>query len=604
MNNIFQIGGEVKGKSFIGRTSLIEYFKKLYLYNSTRTGKAIVGLTRFGKSSFAHAVFNDIPENVIYIYEDLKLMSSYEDLWIDICSNIKDYLDSHNLCNDSLKKDLEIIINGCSIWIRLVRTIGHIFKELANLNIKTILVLDEFDHAASLFSEGTKHFELFREIFSKADYNVSPMTISRSDLNTIEGTTFLSSTFHGVLDSIYFTGFDDIDMEQYYEVFNEIGIHLSVENKKQIEWYAGRSPYLLSILGHYLIESYEQDGEIDIDSVFSNKCKAINDYYRDCICHLEKDDNLKKIIPFIIGPNIGVTKKDKDELINLGFLRETEKELIAISSYFKGFLSLEKFSFSVWEEIKKKKKSSEMINLVHFYKVFGEDVMSIQRGILQKVPGIIESDIARYEKFKSSSDQAWNSRSSFLDVMSFSDCVKIIKDCWGQIFSKYFNYDKYEVWGEKFNKCAKARNPIAHGHEEYLSSTDKSEIDIYCKQIVETISTSDIVINDTPDYSIIIEECKKYLNNNLDNCIDVKLNNYETILDSNVIYSMCITEVKTTTKGNKNIIGLYEDKTFVISKQYIHMFDLSNCISQNVKVKILNFNQGRYFVEPIDIVHN
>lgn len=72
--------------------------------------------------------------------------------------------------------------------------------------------------------------------------------------------------------------------------------------------------------------------------------------------------------------------------------------------------------------------------------------------------------------------------------MSLGDTFKIIKECWIDIFSKYFNNDNLKEWEYKFSKCVKARNPIDHGHEEYLSGLDKQEIDVICKQIFELLS--------------------------------------------------------------------------------------------------------------------
>ena len=66
------------------------------------------------------------------------------------------------------------------------------------------------------------------------------------------------------------------------------------------------------------------------------------------------------------------------------------------------------------------------------------------------------------------------------------DSIKIIKDCWLDIFAKYFNNAKLSEYEYKFQKCIRARNPIAHGHEDYLTALDKNEVDNYCKAILET----------------------------------------------------------------------------------------------------------------------
>ena len=64
MENIFQIGAQVTGGSFIGRRQLIAQFRKWFLEGSHRVCKSIVGLTRIGKSSFVSQVFLDLPSDI------------------------------------------------------------------------------------------------------------------------------------------------------------------------------------------------------------------------------------------------------------------------------------------------------------------------------------------------------------------------------------------------------------------------------------------------------------------------------------------------------------------------------------------------------------
>ena len=57
---------------------------------------------------------------------------------------------------------------------------------------------------------------------------------------------------------------------------------------------------------------------------------------------------------------------------------------------------------------------------------------------------------------------------------------------------KYFNNDDYDIWKEVFGKMGNARNPVAHGHEEFLSEEDKKIIDVYCKKINDQL-TDDMI---------------------------------------------------------------------------------------------------------------
>ena len=493
MDNIFKIGSQVTGESFIGRKEYLNTFKKLFLDNNNRVAKSIIGITRIGKSSLIANIFNNISDDILFIDENVKEHSAYIALWKDICFKIKKFIENRDDLQ-YLNKYVNNIIDQDNIsWVIFSNCIKDIFEYLSSMNIKTIFILDEFDHAQSIFTE-TKHFELFRTIFSGAKYNVFAITISRRNLYIIEGTTYQSSTFHGVLESIYLKGFNNDDMKEYFDIFNRYNINLNEDDKNKIIYYAGNSPYLLSILGYYIVEEYKEHSNINIDEIFKNKCKAINDYYRDCIKHLERDDNLRKIIPFIIGPNVGVTNYDKEELINLGYLEDYNGKLVSISEYFSIFLSSSLLNMSIWDDIINLEKCIKSLLDIEFnnmkinYGVNTKDKMSAQKSILLNTPGIYEKSIKTLEHYIQDNRYTFNKNSTYFDVMSLKDCFKIINFRWQDIFMKYFHNDKYSDWEMKFNKCARARNPVAHGHEEYLTDLEKHEIDIYCREIFDLLS--------------------------------------------------------------------------------------------------------------------
>lgn len=513
MNNIFHIGGIVSGDSFIGRKDLVAKYRRDYIKGTSRVGRSIVGLTRIGKTSFSDVVFSDVPDDILVISHDIKLSESYYGLWNKICLKISKYIKKRGVSADYLEQLLDDIKNSTNMeWVEFEENIVDIFDELNELKIRTIIVLDEFDYAENLFEGKTHYFELFRTLF--ADHKVSSMLLSRRQLYTIEKTTYQSSTFHGVLEPIYFLGFDDVDMAEYFTIFEEGGINLTEDQKDEIEYYGGRAPFLLSTIGHYIVEA-ANDGEIiDISKIFKNKCKAINDYYRDCIRHLTRDDDIKRIVPFVIGPNVGVTQNDRDELINIGYLREQDGSLVAISSYFVNFLSAEMLEISIWDNIislEKKIKlllENEFLGLVDHFHAGGSTINAIQRSILEQVDGI-SSNLPMYDTFIANNMRVFNIESTYLDVMSLKDSFKIVKECWTDIFSKYFDEDMYATWENKFSKCARARNPVAHGHEEYLTDMDKNEVDTYCRQIFDTLSRVNIVTA-VPSESEIITAASLY----------------------------------------------------------------------------------------------
>lgn len=600
MDNIFQIGGQVKGDSFIGRTKFVNTIRKNFIDSEMRTAKSIVGLTRMGKSSAVKNSFYDLPDNVIYIYQDLNEWSEYCELWQDICYEIREQLKKMRIQTEEVADYFADMDNAYLPWIRMSRSVKKIFRYLSEINIKTILVLDEFDNAASLFKEGTKHFELFRTIFSDGNYYVSAITISRRNLYSIEGATYQSSTFHGVLDILTFKGFDEFDMNEYFEVFSKYGLVLDKLQKNKIIYYAGNAPYLLSIIGHYIVEALNIGENVDVDKIFRDKCKAINDYYRDCIKHLERDDDLRRIIPFVIGPNIGVTQNDKDELFNLGYFREDNGKLVAISEYFVTLLSSNMLQINIWDNIinlEKKLKQlieRELTRVVCHFSVAGENINDVFRVIMENTPGIELGDIYRYDSFLMNNKKLFNLDSSYLDVMSMNDAIKIIKECWSDIFSSYFNNDLYSDWDAKFVKCSRARNPIAHGHEEYLSDLDKREVDTYCKQVFDILMEN--IKKVVPDSTPYLEVSKA----NLSATPTIPVFEYEEPVDRLLgsTVDMLVLEIGGVQKNN--LRGVVEGKyRAVITKNYLFGVDLNGKVGETVSVQLERTNNGQYEAKPV-----
>lgn len=493
IDNIFCIGGQVRGDSFIGRKSEIERLRRLFINSGIKTAKSIIGLTRTGKSSLVDNAFLDIPETEKILYVNVTLGDfSYYEMWQDIMWRLRKQLKCKKLLDDEIKDLLANFDEDDLKWVKLNHSVKDTFEYLNEIEIRVILVLDEFDRASVVFENDTKKYDMLRELLSSPKYNLYAITISRRNLNTIEGTTYQSSTLHGVLDPIYFKGFTEEDMKEYYDTLKKYNIYLTAEQKKEIEYYTGSSPYLLSIFGNKLVERKRNEKPLDITDVFQNDCKLINDYYRDVQRHLERDGDLGRLIPFVIGPNVGVTQNDRDELVNLGYLLFSEDRTIALSEYFTQFLSINTFNVSIWDDIisvEKKIKQiieREMDGLIDLYQVYGESIKDIERKIIQDTPGA-QKNIPMYDVFIDNTQKKFFRECTYFDVMSLSDSLRIVANAWS-IFSKYFKDAEFGEWREKFNKCGKARNPVAHGHEEYITDIEKREIDIYCKEILESIS--------------------------------------------------------------------------------------------------------------------
>ena len=94
MQNIFEVGGQVSGESFIGRKAEIEKFRNEFLNSKKRKVYSVIGLARSGKTSFVKKIFENLPDNIFYHYEDISLSTSYYSIWLNICLSLRDYIEN------------------------------------------------------------------------------------------------------------------------------------------------------------------------------------------------------------------------------------------------------------------------------------------------------------------------------------------------------------------------------------------------------------------------------------------------------------------------------------------------------------------------------
>ena len=504
MQNIFEVGGQVSGESFIGRKAEIEKFRNEFLNSKKRKVYSVIGLARSGKTSFVKKIFENLPDNIFYHYEDISLSTSYYSIWLNICLSLRDYIENmeefppehekyiikvQKLVSEIVDVDTEPQLEkGGLIWDRFCRRIIDVFKTLKKALVPVILVFDEFDRAQSIFSLGTSQFMLFRTLFADGDINVSSICISRRKIETIEGKIYQSSTLANVMNFYPFKGFNNADMSEYYSILsNKYKIHIDDHCKERIEFYAGNLPFLLSIIGHEIVDSVEH-GVVDIDDIYSSKCHAIVNYYHDCIEQLKRDGYINKIIPFVIGPKMGVGPNDEQILSNLGYLKIDQKgRYLCICSKFSSELASYTRMYPIWDNI---------INLEIRLKnllMYRAPQIALDLNIKKNTVNDAEREILA--QVLSGRSTQWGTLNNFVkdgksyfSVMSCSLTVRLIAKFWDDYFKMYFRNRNYSEYEHKFKKCTDARNPIAHGHQDYLSDADINEVNSYCEEFFTILS--------------------------------------------------------------------------------------------------------------------
>lgn len=329
--NVFQIGKEAVGGSFIGRKREVWEVKERALSKGVYRALSIVGLTRVGKSSLVTNAVNASEANqngIIYIKMVLSEYPDFISFWKAVIWKVQKQVERYFKIDDDIMREEFRRVSDCPVSEESYMIINTAFKEiLLQLNtyeIPILMIIDEFDWARKMFHENQSYFEMFRTIASSAEFMMNIILISRRSLHIIEKCAPENSTFHGVFERKTVNGFSDQDIEEYFGVLAEYGIVLSEQEKEQLFFYCGNIPYLLSIFGHDMVEETLAGREISIPDIFEQNCVMIRRYYEDIQNQLVHDKLAEPLLRILTKGTGGYLREEWMALENIGVIDQRE----------------------------------------------------------------------------------------------------------------------------------------------------------------------------------------------------------------------------------------------------------------------------------------
>lgn len=495
-DNIFKIGDVVEGESLIGYEKFYQKLRRDILVN--RGNLALVGLHRMGKTSLMKKLHKEVKHSIpsiipifINIQElvDEENKFAFDSLLLYIANEIKDGLFSRrtpNQCDDF-----------CYVFEKFEKTpfgrnfFRHYFKalfeEIKSLDLHVLLILDEFDAAEKIFKTNAD-FELFRSLASP-DFAVSLVFISRRRLYMIEKKNENNSTFHSSFPESPLTGFSDDDVKLFFETLEKnYEISLPPEQIERIKYYAGRSPYIYSTFCHEIVEKkISGQKNFDADEIYKLVVSTLTNYANVLYERLQTDGHLSKILGILFGPSLNVTQSDKDLLFFMGYLSDkpdVEDHYQALSGYFTDDLHNKYSVDDSWKNIIDVEKLMKSL-VTDVFPTLDNNLMT---QAYSKLFGAEKKfNYSLYKNFISNNLKVFGRNSTLIEVLSLSDTFVIIQFQWDELFKKFFECKVFEAYKEKFELCAKARNPLAHGHPEYLSKFQQNQVNVYCSEILEIV---------------------------------------------------------------------------------------------------------------------
>lgn len=525
-NPFTEFGKMVSGSSFIGRQEDLKAIESRVIHPLDKGGSlAIVGLPRIGKSSL---VYQALIEPKLELYKrklvpiriNLGLYKYPESFFPDLvffCKEVLEELQWENdimrvSANKALKKDLE--------WTERINRIERFFTKVHQAGIRVIFVLDEFDHARTLFSNSTEAIQFIRDLAYSPEYGISWVVTSRRPIDDIEAKTAIS-TLAGILPCHYLSVFNEKeDLPAYFDRFAKAGLTITEEHKEVIDSYCGRHPYLLAMLGYHLVNMYaHRPVDIDVKAAFQKVEQQFVVHYDDLIKKLREDDDkrFKKLLQILFGPIYGLKQTDINEMINYGLIRPNPAAAsegngtvasdqnnvpayIAFSHHFQEYLRVHMQWGDLWPLLGETEKALRRVirlKLPEKYgngtSEYGEHCLDAMRQARPKLTGVFQ----QCEKNRNEDKNGLAPSTDLLDYTYPRDLFSIIFAEWDDLFKSIFGKHQKknkDYWNTNAEKLTKIRNPLAHHRIETLSTLLYSEAERICNEIIAIVKT----VEETP----------------------------------------------------------------------------------------------------------
>lgn len=508
-SNIFRPGGIVRGESMIGYSRYINSLKEYAFDEGDSIGISVTGMHQVGKTSLMMSICEEADkqkDRFISVYIDLCeiKLDNGTGLMYELIKSTSQILARElkkrgKLCG-LIEEDYNIINSFSKDNSEYRSSFKSYFEDIGEL-FHIIWIIDEFDTAEILTNADN---ELLRNIMTHYKYNTTLFLVSRRQIKNIVSDNQSNSWLPAAVKSEYIKGFDIDDKEMYFNILKEkYNYNLTDEQKRIIEYYAGCIPVIYSRIGNRIAYNMIDGLDLKLDDILQSLSNEIHQYYEMVYSRLKKDGYIERIFAIVVGPHIGITAQDVDALESMGYLLHDSYEFYSFSKYFKlyminniqpdvsewdGLISVEKEIKLMLEDQMKRFgiQASNKAAYEQFLKVY-----------FQKINR--QYDPKKYDSFIYSTKRDFHHESSLLEVMSLEDTIKcFVEPLWRECFSQYFNNSTYGEWRQIFESCYKARNPLAHGHREYLNTNDLAIIRGYCSKVLGTVESTKGTINKGP----------------------------------------------------------------------------------------------------------
>lgn len=492
-NPFSDYGSIVHGERFIGRHESLRVIENRVIRPKEPGNLAIIGDYRIGKSSLVYQAVMERKDDLILrrlvpIWINMATYDQASSFFRSLVTSSYDELEELGLLTDAIMHAANHALEDKLPWSEGYGRIQRYFEKIRRAGISILFILDEFDHARYLFRGNISGFQGLRELSYRPEWRVNFVTISRRSLRDIELQTKAISTFDLIFYKDYLGMFNESDMREYFARLSSVGIDVTPGLRERLDFYCGRHPYLLEMLGYEIVEQLRECGKVDVDQSAHHIAQSLIDHYEHMLSILGEDDSLNKLLQILFGPVINARQTDAEEFQCYGLIRPTEQgSYVAFSMHFHTYLKIVERQIDLWPLWRETEVSLRNLVARKMLEKYGEqwiDVLTRSKPNLKSI----------FEKCKEAQQReinAFGSKGSqnLIDFAYPQDLFAIIFAEW-PVFSPIFGKDK-NYWGQRAQLLAKIRNPLAHNREQALYEYERHIAKGYCEEILEVLRVAE-----------------------------------------------------------------------------------------------------------------
>lgn len=497
MGNPFSgCGGIVFGDSFIGRKNLLKVIENKLFGSQDGGNLAIVGEPRTGKSSLVyHGIIQKrkelVGKKILPIWINVARFESKEEFFQNLVNETFSFLDSDNLTSPPVIKAFERIQGKKVPWVEAGGLIQRFFSRVRNEGLRTIIVLDEFDHSRNLFKKDISGFQFLRELAYHPEWRVSLVTTSRRAIKEIEEDSEAISTLAGIFETRYLGLFDEDDLSEFFNLSSSHGLDDIKKAQNEILKLCGAHPFFLTLFGEKAYGRKEGTSSFSVGDLFEEILPTLLEVYSHTIRLLGHEKRLDKFLQILTGLITSATKLDLDHFLRVGLLKEksfpgAEKRYFPFSEHFGEFCKIASRNVDLWPLWSKTERSLRDLVVQIFKKAFGVDWLDkVEKKLSPDKSGKTLFEKCREAMSRESKSFGQHASSNLLDFTYPGDLFGLIEKYWNE-FKDVFGKDK-NYWHLRFEALSRIRNPIAHNRFEPLPDFEKMAMEAYSKELLNKI---------------------------------------------------------------------------------------------------------------------